>query len=128
MHVISESGTHCSEESRSNGHDQREGRGNLDVPTEEVESLHQLPKAELYDQERPLPAIVHRPNPGPTGTIELLLLSRRILELQPDCYPPRRSREDDVHMFFWHLRFQTHAIRTVQRPRDLPTMHDGNLF
>ena len=27
-----------------------------------------------------------------------------------------------------HLRLQTHAIRTMQRPRDLPTMYDGHLL
>ena len=31
-------------------------------------------------------------------------------------------------MSFWHLRLQTHAIRTVQRPRDLSTIHDGSLL
>ena len=31
-------------------------------------------------------------------------------------------------MSFWHLRLQTHAIRTVQRPHDLPTMHAVNFF
>ena len=71
---MGESGTCCSEESRSNGHDEQEGRGNLDAPTDEVESLHRLPKAELHNQEGPLLATVHRPNPGPTGRIELLLL------------------------------------------------------
>ena len=78
---MGESGTCYSEESRSNGHDEREGQGNSDAPTDEVESLHRLPKAELRDQEGPLPATVHRPNPGPTGTIELLLLSRQIFGL-----------------------------------------------
>ena len=112
---MGESGTRCSEESQSNGYDERERRGNLDAPTDEVEGLHRLSKAELRDQEGPLPAFVHRPNPGPTGRIKLLLLSRRILGLQSDCYPPRRSREDHVHLSFWHLRVQTHAIRTVQR-------------
>ena len=125
---MGESNTRCYEESRSNGHDEREGRGNPDAPTDQEESLHRLPKAELRDQEGTLPATVHLPNPGLTGKIKLLLLSRRIFGLQSDCYPPRQSREDDVHMSFWHLRFQTHAIRTVQRPRDLPTMHDGNLL
>ena len=41
---------------------------------------------------------------------------------------PDDQREDDVHMSFWHLHLQTHAIRTVQRPRDLPSMHDGYLL
>ena len=113
---MGESGTRCSEESQSIGHDEREGRGNSDTSSDEVESLHRLPKAELRDQEGPLPATVHRPNPGLTGRIELLLLSRWIFGLQSDCHSSRRSREDDVHMSFWHLRLQTHAIRTVQRP------------
>ena len=42
MHVISRS-----EESRSNGHDKRERRGNSDAPTDEVEGLHRLSEAEL---------------------------------------------------------------------------------
>ena len=124
---MGESGTRCSEGSRSNSRDKREGRGNPDERIDEVESLHRLPKAELCDQEGPLPATVHRPNPEWTGRIKLLLLSRRILGLQSDCYPPLRSREDDVHMFVWHLCLQTHAIWTVQRPRNISTMHDGNL-
>ena len=86
---MGESGTRCSEESRSNGQDEREGRGNLDTPSDEVESLHQLPEAELRDQEGPLPSTVHRPNPGPTGRIKLLLLPQRILGLQSDCYSSR---------------------------------------
>ena len=93
-----------------------------------MEGLHRLSEAELRDQEGPLPATVHRPDPVPTSRIKLLLISRRIFGLQSDCYPPRRSREDHVHLSLWHLRLQTHAIRTVQRPRDLPTMHDGNFF
>ena len=44
---MGESGICCSEEIWSNGHDEREGRGNSDTPTDEVESLHQLPEAEL---------------------------------------------------------------------------------
>ena len=44
---MGESGTHCSEESRSNYYDEQEGWENLDTPTEEVESLHGLPEAEL---------------------------------------------------------------------------------
>ena len=125
---MGESGTRCSEESRSNGHGEREERGNPDAPTDEVESLHQLPKAELRYQEGPLPATVHRPNPGTTGRIGLLLLSRRIFGQQSDCYPHWRSREDDIHMSFWHFCLQTHATQTVQCPHDLPTMHDDNLF
>ena len=83
---MGEFGTRHFEESQSNGHDEREGRGNSDTPSEKVESLHRLPKAELRDQEGPLLATVHRPNPGPTGRIELLLLSRRIFGLQSDCH------------------------------------------
>ena len=78
---MGESSTRRPEESRSNGYDEREGRGNLDVPTDEVEGLHRLSEAELRDQEGPLPAIVHRPNPGPTSRIELFLLPRRIFGL-----------------------------------------------
>ena len=78
---MGESGTYSSEESRSKSHDERERRGNPDAPTDEVESLHRLSKAELRDQEGPLPATVHRPNPGLTGMIELLLLSQCILGL-----------------------------------------------
>ena len=99
-----------------------------DALTDEVEGLHRLSEAELRDQEGSLPATVHRPDPGPTGRIELLLLSRRIFGLQSYCYPPRRSREDNVHLSFWHLRLQTHAILTVQCPRDLLTIHDSNFF
>ena len=78
---MGESGTRCSEESRSNGYDERERRGNPDAPTDEVEGLHRLSEAELCDQEGPLPATVHRPDLGPTGRIKLLLLPRRILGL-----------------------------------------------
>ena len=124
---MGESGTCHFEESRSNGHDERERRGTPDVPTDEVEGLHRLPKAELHDQEGPLPSTIHRPNPGPTGRIELLLLSRQIFGLQSDCHPPRRSR-DHVHLSVCHLRLQKHAIRTVQCLGDLLTMHDGNFF
>ena len=42
---------HCSEESQSNGYDEREGRGNPDAPTDEVEGLHRLSEVELCDQE-----------------------------------------------------------------------------
>ena len=78
---MGESGTRRPKESRSNGHDERERRGNPDAPTDEVEGLHRLSKAELRDQEGPLPAAVHRLDPGPTGRIQLLLLPRRILGL-----------------------------------------------
>ena len=78
---MGESGTRRPEESRSNGYDEREGRGNPDAPTDEVEGLHRLLEAELRDQEGSLPATVHRPDPGPTGKIQLLLLPRRILGL-----------------------------------------------
>ena len=46
---MGESGTRCYKESQSNGYDERERRGNLDKPTDEVEGLHRLPKAELRD-------------------------------------------------------------------------------
>ena len=78
---MGESGTHCSEESRSNHHDERKGRGNLDTPSDKVESLHRLPEAELRDQEGPLSTSVYRPNPGLTGRIKLLLLPRWIFAL-----------------------------------------------
>ena len=71
---MGESGTRCSEESWSNGHDEREGRGNPDTPFDEVKSMHRLPKAELRNQEGPLPSPIHRPNLEPTGRIKLLLL------------------------------------------------------
>ena len=87
-----------------------------------------LSKAELCNEEGPLPATVHRPNPGPTSKISLLLLSGRIFSLQLDCDSFRRSREDDVHMSFWHIGLQTHAIWTVQCPRNLSILHDGNLL
>ena len=81
-----------------------------------MEGLHRLSNAELYNKKGPLPFPIHRPNPRPTGRIKLLPLPQRILGLQPDCDSSRRSREDDVHMSFWHIRLQMHAIRTVQRP------------
>ena len=46
---MGEFGTYRPEESRSNGYDEREGRGNPDAPTDEVEGLHRLPEAELRD-------------------------------------------------------------------------------
>ena len=78
---MGESGIRRSKESRSNVHDERERRGNPDAPTNEVEGLHRLSETELRDQEGPLPATVHRPDPGPTGMIKLLLLPVRILRL-----------------------------------------------
>ena len=125
---MGESTAHCSEEIWSNGYDKRERRGDPDTPSNEMERLHRLSKAELYIEEGPLPSPIHRPNPGPTGRIKLLLLSRRIFGLQPDCDSSRQSREDEVHMSFWHIRLHTHVIRTVQHPRDLSTMYDGNLI
>ena len=107
---MGESSACCSEESWCNDHDEREGRQNLDAPIHEVESLHRLTKAELRDQEGPLPATIHRPNPGP------LLLSWRIFGLQPDCYPPRKSREDNVHLSFWHLRLQSMPFGLCNAP------------
>ena len=103
---MGESGAHCSEESRSNGHDEREGRGDLDMPIDELESLHRLSKAELRNEEGPISSPVHRLNPGPTGRIKLLLLFGRIFGLQPDCNSFQRSREDDVH-------FGTFAFRRI---------------
>ena len=93
-----------------------------------MESLHRLSEAELRDQEGPLPSPVHRPNHGLTGRIELLLLPRRIFGLQSDCHLSRRSREDNIHMSLWHIRLQTHAICTMQRPRELSLMYDGDLL
>ena len=75
---MGESGTRRPEESRSNGHDERERRGNPYAPTNEVEGLHRLPEYELRDQEGPLPSTIHRPDPRPTGRIQLLLLPRWI--------------------------------------------------
>ena len=46
---MGESGTHCFEESRGNSHDEREGRRNSDMPSNEVESLHRLQETELRD-------------------------------------------------------------------------------
>ena len=60
--------------------------------------------------------------------MELLMLPRRIFGLQSDCYSSQRSREDNIHMSFWHLCIQTHVIQTVQRPRNIWTMHDGSLI
>ena len=116
---MGESGARCSEESWSNDHDKEERRGDLDTPSNEMKSLHQLSKTELHKKEGPLPSSIHRPNLGQTRRIKLLLLSGRIFGLQLNCNSSRRSREDDIHMSFWHIRLQTHAIRTVQRPRDL---------
>ena len=68
---MGEFGTCCSEESWSNGEDEQERRGNPDAPTDEVKGLHRLLKAELRDQEVPLPATVHRPDPGPIDETKL---------------------------------------------------------
>ena len=78
---MGESGTRRSEESRSNGHDKRERRGNPDASTDEVEGLHRLSEVEHRNQEGPLPATVHRPDPRPTRRIELHLIRRRIIGL-----------------------------------------------
>ena len=107
---MGESGTRSSEESQSNDHDEREGQENPDTPSDEVESLHRLPEAELRNQEGPLSSSIYRPNSGPTGRIELLMFPRRIFGLQSDCHSSRRLREDDVHMSLCHIRLQTHAI------------------
>ena len=104
----------CSKESLTNSHDEWERRGDLDTPSEKIESLHWLSQAELCNEEGSLLAPVHRPNPRPSGRIELLLLPRWIFGLQPDCDSSPRSREDDVHMSFWHI----HPL----------TMYDGNLL
>ena len=55
---MSESGARCSEESWSNGHDGRERRGDPDTPSNKMESLHRLSKAELRNN-GPLPSPVH---------------------------------------------------------------------
>ena len=47
--TMGESDTRCFEESRSNSHDEREGQENSDAPTDEVDSLHRLPEAELHN-------------------------------------------------------------------------------
>ena len=69
---IRESGARCSEESWINSHDEREGWGDLDTPSDEMESLHRLLEAKLCNEEGPLPSLIHQPNPWPTGMIELL--------------------------------------------------------
>ena len=73
---------HCFDESWSNGHDERERQRDPDMPSDEVESLHRLPEAELHDREGRLSSPIHRPNPGSTCSIELLLLPRWIFGLQ----------------------------------------------
>ena len=110
---MGESGSRCSKESWSNGRNERERRGDPNTPVDEMESLHRLLEAELCDEEGPLPSTVHRPNSGPTGRIELLLLPGWIFGVQLDCNSSRRSREDDVHMSSWHIHLHTHAIWTV---------------
>ena len=66
---MGEFGARCFEKSWSNGHDQRERRGDPDTPCDEMESLYRLPEAELHNEQGPLPSTVHWPNPGPTGRI-----------------------------------------------------------
>ena len=110
---MGESGARCSEESWSNVHEERERRGDPDKPSDEMESVHRLSEAELRDKEGPLSSTVHRPNPGPTGRIKLLLHPRWIFGLQLDYDSSRQSREDNIHMSFWHIRLQTHAIQIV---------------
>ena len=56
---MSESGARCSEESQSNGHDERERRGNPDTPSDEMKSLHRLSEVELHNEEGPLPSTVY---------------------------------------------------------------------
>ena len=84
---MGESSACCPKESWSNGHDERERRGDLDTPFNEMESLHRLSKVELRNEEGSLPSTAHRPNPGPTGRIKLLSLPGWIFRLQPDCDP-----------------------------------------
>ena len=67
---MGESGARCSKESWSNGHDERERRGDPDTHSDEMESLHRLSEAELHNEEGPLPSTVHRRNPEPSGRIE----------------------------------------------------------
>ena len=66
----------------SNDHDERERQGDLDMPYDEIESLHRLSKAELRNEEGSLPSTIHRPNPGQIGRIKLLFLLGWIFELQ----------------------------------------------
>ena len=47
-----------------------------DTPSDEMEILHRLSEVELRYEERPLPSPIHRPNPGATVKIKLLLLPR----------------------------------------------------
>ena len=116
------------EESRSNGHDEREGWRDPNTTSDEMESLHRLLEVELCHEKRPLPSPIHPPNPRPTGMIKLLLLPWQIFGLKSECYSSQRSREGNIHMSVWHLCIQTHAIWTVQRPCNFLTMHDGNLL
>ena len=44
---MGESGTRRSKESQSNGHNERERRGNPNAPFDKVEGLHRLSEAEL---------------------------------------------------------------------------------
>ena len=48
-----------SKESLNNGHNERERQGDLDTPSNEVESLHRLSEAEICNKEGPLPSTVH---------------------------------------------------------------------
>ena len=57
------------------------------MPFDKLESLHRLSKAELRNKEGPLPSIVHRLDPRPTGKIKLFLLLGGIFRLQSDCDP-----------------------------------------
>ena len=100
---MGEFGACYSKESLSNGHDEWERQGDPDTPIDETKSLHRLSEAELCNEEGPLPSIVQRPNPGLIGRIKLLLLTGWIFGLQLDYDSSRQSREDDVHMSFWHV-------------------------
>ena len=73
------------------------------MPFDEMESLHRLSDVELRNEEGSIPSIVHRPNLGPFGKTRLLLLLGWIFRLQTDCNSFGRSREEDVHMSFWHI-------------------------
>ena len=75
------------------------------MPFEKIMSLYRVSKAELYDKGGLLPVTVHRSDPRLFGMIELLLLLGWILGLQLDCNSSGPSREDDIYMFLWHVRF-----------------------
>ena len=86
---MGESSISCSKESLSNGHDERERRGDLDTRFDEIETLHRLSKAKLHNEEGSLLSTIYRPDPRPTGGIKLVLLLGWIFGLQSDCNPSR---------------------------------------